>query len=87
MKFTLAALRIVAAVVGYRLRKLEMANLVAALSIAIALRLPWPEVAYRTAFAFFLNALVYLNNDYIDVDDVIGLLKAKARSILGRPLS
>jgi hypothetical protein len=24
---------------------------------------------------------------YIDVDDVIGLLKAKARSILGRPLS
>jgi 4-hydroxybenzoate polyprenyltransferase len=67
VNLTLAALRIVAAVVIYRLRKLEMANLAAAVSIAVALRLPWPEVAYRAAFAFLLNALVYLNNDYIDV--------------------
>jgi 4-hydroxybenzoate polyprenyltransferase len=62
-----AALRIVGSVVVYRLRKLEMANLAAAVSIALMLHLPWHEVAYRAVFAFLLNALVYLNNDYIDV--------------------
>lgn len=67
MKFLLAALRIVGSVVVYRLGKLEMANLGAAVSIAIMLRLPWAEVAYRAGFAFLLNAFVYLNNDYIDV--------------------
>jgi 4-hydroxybenzoate polyprenyltransferase len=60
-------LKIVAGVVAYRLRKLEMANLAAGTSIAIALHLPWLEVCGRTLFAFFLNVLVYLNNDYVDV--------------------
>jgi 4-hydroxybenzoate polyprenyltransferase len=63
----LAGLKIVAGVIDYRLRKLEMANLAAAASIAVALHLPWVDVFYRTAFAFVLNILVYLNNDYIDV--------------------
>jgi 4-hydroxybenzoate polyprenyltransferase len=63
----LAALRIVAGVVAYRVRKLEMANLAAAGSIAVALRLPIPDIAVRTLFCFVLNALVYLNNDYIDI--------------------
>jgi 4-hydroxybenzoate polyprenyltransferase len=63
----LAALRIVAGVVVYRVRKLEMANLAAAGSIAVALRLPIPDIAVRTVFCFVLNALVYLNNDYIDI--------------------
>jgi 4-hydroxybenzoate polyprenyltransferase len=63
----LAALRIVASVVSYRIRKLEMANLAAATSIAVALHLPIADIAARTLFAFVLNALVYLNNDYIDV--------------------
>jgi 4-hydroxybenzoate polyprenyltransferase len=63
----LAALRIVAGVVVYRLRKLEMGNLPAAVSIAVALRLSIADIAVRTLFCFVLNALVYLNNDYIDV--------------------
>jgi 4-hydroxybenzoate polyprenyltransferase len=63
----LAALRIVAGVVVYRLRKLEMANLAASGSIAVALRLSIPDIAVRTLFCFLLNALVYLNNDYIDI--------------------
>ena len=63
----LAALRIVASVVAYRIRKLEMANLAGAGSIAVALHLPILDVAFRTLFAFILNALVYLNNDYIDI--------------------
>jgi 4-hydroxybenzoate polyprenyltransferase len=62
-----AAPKIIADVVLYRLRKLEMANLAAATSIALALHLPWPDVAYRTLFAFVLNVLIYLNNDYLDV--------------------
>jgi 4-hydroxybenzoate polyprenyltransferase len=62
-----AALKIVAAVIVYRLRKLEMANMAAAASIAVALRLDPLDIAIRIAFAFLLNALVYLNNDYIDV--------------------
>ena len=64
----LAGMKIVAGVVAYRIRKLEMANLAAATSIALALRLPFTDVVVRTAFAFVLNALVYLNNDYLDID-------------------
>ena len=63
----LAALRIIAGVVAYRIRKLEMANLAGAGSIAVALHLPIADIAIRTLFAFILNALVYLNNDYIDI--------------------
>jgi 4-hydroxybenzoate polyprenyltransferase len=63
----LAALRIIAGVVAYRIRKLEMANLAGAGSIAVALHLPIVDIVIRTAFAFILNALVYLNNDYIDI--------------------
>jgi 4-hydroxybenzoate polyprenyltransferase len=63
-----SALKIVLAVVIYRLRKLEMANLAAAASIAAALHLPLLDIAFRTLFAFFLNALVYLNNDYVDIE-------------------
>jgi 4-hydroxybenzoate polyprenyltransferase len=63
----LAGLRIVAGVIAYRLRKLEMANMAAAASMAVALHLGPLDVAVRVLFAFLLNALVYLNNDYIDV--------------------
>jgi 4-hydroxybenzoate polyprenyltransferase len=68
-----AALKIIAGVVEYRLRKLEMANLAAAVSIAVVLHapsdplsipalfgMPWLDVFVRTVFAF-------LNNDYIDI--------------------
>jgi lycopene elongase/hydratase (dihydrobisanhydrobacterioruberin-forming) len=63
----LSGLKIVIGVVAYRLRKLEMANLAAAVAIAIALGLGPIDVLYRTIFAFVLNVLVYLNNDYLDV--------------------
>jgi len=63
----LAALRIIASVVAYRIRKLEMANLAGAGSIAVALHLPFGDIVFRTLYCFVLNALVYLNNDYIDV--------------------
>lgn len=63
------ALRIVAEVAVYRLRRLEMANLAGAAGIAVALHLPPWEIAVRLAFAFGLNLLVYLNNDYLDLDD------------------
>ena len=62
-----AGLRIVVEAVVYRVRKLEMANLAAAGAIALALRLDFLDITYRVAFAFALNILVYLNNDYIDV--------------------
>jgi 4-hydroxybenzoate polyprenyltransferase len=64
----LVGLRIVSGVVVFRLKKLEMANMAAALAIALALRLGFVDVAVRLAFAFALNILVYLNNDYIDVE-------------------
>jgi 4-hydroxybenzoate polyprenyltransferase len=62
-----AAFKIVSDVLIFRLRKLEMANLAAATSIAFSLGLPIGTVVWRTAFALVLNVLVYLNNDYIDV--------------------
>jgi 4-hydroxybenzoate polyprenyltransferase len=65
----LAGFKIVTDVIAFRLRNLEMANLAGAASIALVLHLPWFEVLYRTAFAFVLNAFVYLNNDYLDAAD------------------
>jgi 4-hydroxybenzoate polyprenyltransferase len=62
------ALRILWDVALFRLRRLEMANLFAALAIMLALRLPWPEVALRLGFGLLLNLLAYLTNDYFDVD-------------------
>lgn len=62
-----AALRILWEVLTYRLVRLEMANLAAAVSLSLALRLSMSEVVVRGAFALLLNLLVYLNNDYHDV--------------------
>jgi len=64
----LVGLRIVIDVVIFRLKKLEMANLAAAVAISLALRLSFLDMALRVAFAFALNVLVYLNNDYIDIE-------------------
>lgn len=64
----LVGLRIIVGVVVFRLKKLEMANLAATLAIALALHLPLVDVGVRLVFAFWLNVLVYLNNDYIDVE-------------------
>jgi 4-hydroxybenzoate polyprenyltransferase len=61
------ALRIVAEVGVYRLRRLEMANIAGAAGIMVALALPPGECALRLAFAFALNLLVYLNNDFLDL--------------------
>ena len=63
-----AALRIVYDVVAFRVRRLEMANLAGAVSIMLVLRLPWGELLWRTVFAALLNVLVYLNNDFHDVE-------------------
>lgn len=63
------ALRILWQVAVYRLVRLEMANLVAAGAIVVALHTPWPEAGLRVAFGVLLNLLVYLNNDYHDVED------------------
>ena len=63
----IAGFRIVASAVAYRLRNLEMFNMAAAVSIACALRLSIFDIVMRALFAFVLNALAYLNNDYIDV--------------------
>ena len=63
-----AALRILFDVVVFRVRRLEMANLAGAVAIMAVLKLPLAEALIRTAFALLLNALVYLNNDYLDVE-------------------
>lgn len=64
----LAAGRIVADVLVYRLRRLEMANLMAAGALLVALRVPPAEGALRLGFAFVLNILAYLINDHLDVE-------------------
>lgn len=62
-------LRIVGEVAAYRLRRLEMANMAGAAGIMVALHLPAIECGIRLAFAFGLNLLVYLNNDFLDLAD------------------
>jgi 4-hydroxybenzoate polyprenyltransferase len=64
----LAGFRIVVSVLVYRLKNLEMANMAASLSIALALKLTPLEVMVRAGYIVVLNALVYLNNDYLDVE-------------------
>lgn len=63
-----AAFRIVFDVLVYRVRRLEMANMVAAVSLSLALALPGKAIAERALFALVLNVLAYLTNDYYDVD-------------------
>ena len=65
---TAAALRIIFDVAVFRLRRLEMANLAGAAAVAIAVGLPAAEIAGRLGFGALLNLLVYLNNDYLDLD-------------------
>jgi 4-hydroxybenzoate polyprenyltransferase len=77
----IAVLRILFETASFRLRRLEMANMVAAGAIAVALRHPWPEVAWRLAFALGLNVLVYLDNDVADVQqDLISEDKDRAKT-------
>lgn len=63
------ALKILFDVAVFRLRRLEMANIAGALAIAAACHLSWTEIGFRGLFAFLLNLLVYLNNDWYDLDD------------------
>jgi 4-hydroxybenzoate polyprenyltransferase len=63
------ALKILFDVAVFRLRRLEMANIAGALAIAVACHLSWSEIGFRGLFAFLLNLLVYLNNDWYDLDD------------------
>ncbi len=77
-----AVFRILYEVAAYRLRRLEMANMFAGVTIMFALRLSYTDAAVRLAFAFFLNLLAYLTNDYYDVDQDLtspNKIPAKAR--------
>ena len=62
-----SVIKVLADVVSYRLRKLEMANLAGAVAIMLVLRLPLDDLLLRGLCAGLLNVLVYLNNDYMDV--------------------
>ncbi len=62
-----AAWRIAADVAAYRLRKREAGNLATSLTLAVALGLPWGDVAARAVFGALLNLFVYLVNDCFDV--------------------
>ena len=63
------ALRILFDVAVFRLRRFEMANIAGALAIAVACHLSWSELGFRGLFALLLNVLVYLNNDWYDIED------------------
>lgn len=64
----MAAIRILADVAVFRLKRFEMANIFAALSISIAIQLPVHEVVFRVVFLFLLNVLALLANDCFDVE-------------------
>jgi 4-hydroxybenzoate polyprenyltransferase len=67
MKATIAAAgRIVADTAIYRARKREGGNLGTSLLLAVALSLPWLDIAWRLAFGLLLNLFVYLLNDCFD---------------------
>ena len=66
--FFCAPLRIIAETLWYRVRRREANNFLTTLSLMAALKLPWPDILYRGAFALLLNIYVYLINDYCDVE-------------------
>jgi 4-hydroxybenzoate polyprenyltransferase len=91
-----AGIRILVDVLVYRLRRLEMANLVAAAAIMIALRTTVPDFIVRGVFAVLLNVLAYATNDYCDIDrdlaggrDPVGrrYLKDHMREALGAQIA
>ena len=63
-----AAIRILFEVGVFRLKRLEMANMFAGLTIMLALHLHWVDMGVRLGFGLLLNLLAYLTNDYYDVD-------------------
>jgi 4-hydroxybenzoate polyprenyltransferase len=63
-----AAFRILWDVASYRLARLEMANLGGAVAVMLALRLSFADIVVRTGFAFLMNLLAYLTNDYYDIE-------------------
>ncbi|MCP4675884.1 MAG: UbiA family prenyltransferase [Deltaproteobacteria bacterium] len=63
-----AAFKILLDVAIFRLKKLEMANMFAAVAIMFAIHLPLVDIAVRFGFGILLNLLAYLTNDYYDVD-------------------
>jgi 4-hydroxybenzoate polyprenyltransferase len=64
-----AVVKILFDVAVFRLRRFEMANIAGALAIAFACHLGALEIGFRAVFAFLLNLLVYLNNDWYDLAD------------------
>jgi 4-hydroxybenzoate polyprenyltransferase len=74
------ALRILADVLVFRLRRLEMANFAGGLSVMLALALSIPDIAVRTGFAFVLNLLAYLTNDYCDIERDLGTARAEQKT-------
>ena len=68
MNFLRAPIRIIAETLWYRVRRREANNFLTTLSLMAALRLSWPDILYRGAFALLLNIYVYLINDYCDVE-------------------
>ena len=62
-----AAWRSAADTASYRVRKREAGNLVTSMTLAVALSLPWLDIAWRFAFGLLLNLFVYLLNDCFDV--------------------
>ncbi len=65
----IAVVKILLDVAVFRLRRFEMANIAGALAIAVACHLSPVEIGFRGLFAFLLNLLVYLNNDWYDLAD------------------
>ncbi len=76
-----AAFKIMSDVASYRLRRMEMANLIASISIILALQLAPLDAAIRILFAFLLNILVYLHNDYVDIEQDLLTEKKNAASV------
>ncbi len=66
----------------YRLSRFEMANLVSAFFIMLAIQLTAVDITVRLFFGFLLNLLIYLNNDYCDIKiDLNSGKKDKTRTI------
>lgn len=63
-----STLRIIFESFAYRLKMREANNLPVVITLAVAFRLPMLDILARAAIAVILNVLVYLTNDYLDID-------------------
>ena len=65
----------------YRLKKMEMANLIASAAIMLTVQASMFDFSIRMLFGLLLNILIYMHNDYCDIEQDLKTPKKKYKRV------